>query len=93
MVENEDVETGELLGLLSKYETKILSPTWVEAVIDTDYTECEALPAQFEEQHMQTNWVSLLSETGESFCTQNNLDHQCYHRNETDQAIATNKGD
>ena len=65
MAENEDIETGQLLGLLNKYETEILSNDWVQAVIDTDYTESEALPAQFEEQHMQTNWVSLLSETGE----------------------------
>ena len=57
-------ETGQLLGLLNKYETEVLSTTWVEAVIDTDYTECDALPGQFEEQHLQTNWISLLAETG-----------------------------
>ncbi|KAF0289601.1 Condensin-2 complex subunit D3 [Amphibalanus amphitrite] len=58
-------ETAQLLGLLNKYETELLSTTWVEGVIDTDYTECEALPARFEEQHIQTNWISLLTETGQ----------------------------
>ncbi|XP_043235483.1 condensin-2 complex subunit D3-like [Amphibalanus amphitrite] len=57
-------ETAQLLGLLNKYETELLSTAWVEGVIDTDYTECEALPARFEEQHIQTNWISLLTETG-----------------------------
>ncbi|XP_037089796.1 condensin-2 complex subunit D3-like [Pollicipes pollicipes] len=64
MEESEDIDTATLIDLLNNYATEALDPKWVEAVVDADYTECDALPTQFEEQHAQTNWASLLKETG-----------------------------
>lgn len=48
-----------VLEFLAKFSLEKLDHNWVKNIIDSDFTETEDLPAEFEEHHFNTNIRNL----------------------------------
>jgi len=55
----QDFQINEIFELFSKFNLNTLSDDWVRNVIDSDYTEVETLPIEFEQCHSATNFSGL----------------------------------
>lgn len=53
--------SSQVLDLFSRFSFDKLSNDWVNFIIDTDFSEIEALPTDFEEAHAVTNFKGLLT--------------------------------
>ncbi|XP_042229630.1 condensin-2 complex subunit D3-like isoform X2 [Homarus americanus] len=56
-----DARAQQVLELLSKFSLEKLDHSWIKYVIDSDYTEVEDMPSEFEDHHYSTNLSGLFS--------------------------------
>uniref|UniRef100_A0A2P2I5C0 Condensin-2 complex subunit D3-like n=1 Tax=Hirondellea gigas TaxID=1518452 RepID=A0A2P2I5C0_9CRUS len=56
-----DSQISQVLDLFNKFSLEKLSDEWVTNVIDSDFTEVESLPLDFEDTHCDTNFTALFN--------------------------------